>query len=127
MHKRQAQAESNVSVQIDHASEIIEALTKAYCMEIESVVNYAAASINLDGVRAAEIKDALKHDVREELGHARKIGKRIHILNGTVPGSKNIEFDQDAMQPRNDSADVAGIIRGVIAAEEGAVEHYKKL
>ena len=35
---------------------IITELTKAYWMELETVINYLANSINLDGVRAEEIK-----------------------------------------------------------------------
>jgi len=127
MHKRHADSNHSVAIQIDHATEVIEALGTAYTMEIESVINYNAASINLDGVRAEEIKEALKHEVHDELGHARKLGKRIHILGGTIPGSQKLEFSQESMQPRMDSTDVVSIIRGVIDAEEGAVEHYKKL
>ena len=35
--------------------EIIALLTKAYWMEIETVMNYVANSVNSDGVRAREI------------------------------------------------------------------------
>ena len=35
--------------------QIIEALTKAYWMEIETVMSYITNSINPDGVRAQEI------------------------------------------------------------------------
>ena len=66
---------------------IIEELTKAYCMEVETVTNYLANSIVLDGVRAEEIKKALAADVNEELLHARSLGERIKQLGGTVPGS----------------------------------------
>jgi bacterioferritin len=127
MNKKHAESNHNVAVQIDHATEIIDALIVAYTMEIESVINYNAASINLDGVRAQEIKEALKDEVKDELGHARQLGKRIHILGGSVPGSQKLNFSQSAMQPRPDSADVVSIIRGVIQAEDEAVEHYKKL
>ena len=40
-------------------------------MEIETVMSYMAASVNLDGVRAQEIKESLAEDVEEELGHAK--------------------------------------------------------
>ena len=40
--------------------QIIELLTAAYCMELETVMNYLANSINLDGVRAEEIKKSLE-------------------------------------------------------------------
>ncbi|MHC4879625.1 MAG: hypothetical protein ACYTGL_24485 [Planctomycetota bacterium] len=40
----------------DTRAEIIEELKVAYWMEIETVTNYIANSINLDGVRAEERK-----------------------------------------------------------------------
>ena len=39
--------------------EIIENLKIAYAMELETVQNYIAASINLDGVRSEVIKNSL--------------------------------------------------------------------
>ena len=38
---------------------IVKLLTTAYSMEIETVLNYLANSVNLDGVRAEEIKKSL--------------------------------------------------------------------
>ena len=52
--------------------EIVALLTKAYWMEMETVMNYLAISAHLDGVRAEEIAEALAADVDEELGHARR-------------------------------------------------------
>ena len=51
--------------------EVIELLTTAYSMELETVMNYLANSTNLDGVRAEEIKKSLAADITAELGHAR--------------------------------------------------------
>ena len=67
--------------------QIIEELTTAYWMEIETVTNYIANSINLDGVRAEEIKKALQADVQAELTHAQTLARRIKTLGGRVPGS----------------------------------------
>ncbi len=50
--------------------DIINELRKSYAMELETVENYLANSIDLDGVRAEEIKKALLRDIEEELGHA---------------------------------------------------------
>ncbi|MGH2871115.1 MAG: ferritin-like domain-containing protein [Solirubrobacteraceae bacterium] len=66
--------------------QVVEMLTKAYWMEIETVMSYLAAAINLDGVRAREIAESLHQDVAEELGHARRFGERIKELYGVVPG-----------------------------------------
>ena len=42
--------------------EIVAMLTQAYWMEIETVMSYIANSVNLDGVRAEEIKKSLEAD-----------------------------------------------------------------
>jgi bacterioferritin len=107
--------------------EIVELLTRAYWMELETVFNYLANSSNLDGIRAEEIAEALAADVTEELGHATQFAKRIKDLYGTVPGSMEFTPDQSEVQPPADSADVKTVIEGVIAAEAGAIEHYNRI
>src|SRR5215210_783856 len=72
--------------------EVIEMLALAYSMEIETVMNYLANSVNMDGVRAEEIKKSLAADVIEELGHAQMLGQRIKQLGGLVPGSLGIKL-----------------------------------
>jgi len=107
--------------------EVLEGLIKAYWMEIETVQNYIANSVNLDGVRAEEIKSSLSVDVAEELVHAQNFAKRIKELDGRVPGSMAFQPDQASMQPPAETTDVVSVIEGVIAAEEGAMEHYRGL
>ncbi len=107
--------------------EIIDALVQAYWKELETVQNYIANSVNLEGVRAEQIKDSLGKDVGEELTHAQTLARRIHELGGVVPGSLEFKAEQTAMQPPADSTDVVSVIRGVIAAEEDAIQHYNKL
>ena len=108
-------------------NQVISALTKAYWMEIETVQNHIANSINLDGVRAEEIKSSLAADVTEEIAHAQNFAKRIKELDGRVPGSGEFESEQTFLQPPEDSTDVVSVIKGVIAAEEGAMQHYRNL
>jgi len=107
--------------------DIINELRKSYAMELETVENYLANSIDLDGVRAEEIKKALLRDIEEELGHARKLGNRIKVLEGRVPGSLDLARGQRYLQPPDDSTDLIAVIRGVIRAEEEAIDQYKKL
>src|SRR5687768_14532055 len=104
--------------------QIIALLTRAYWMEIETVQNYIANSVNLDGVRAEEIKKSLGADVTAEIGHAQQFGKRIKELYGKVPGSFEFKASQKSLQPPADTTDVAAVIRGVIDAEQGAIDHY---
>ncbi|GIX07870.1 MAG: hypothetical protein KatS3mg115_2273 [Candidatus Poribacteria bacterium] len=96
-------------------------------MELETVVNYLANSIHLDGVRAEEIKEKLAADVQEELGHAQAFARRIKELGGRIPGSKEFAPTQGGLQPPANSTDVVSVIRGVIAAEEEAIEHYNAI
>jgi len=106
--------------------DIINELRKAYAMELETVQNYLANAIDLDGVRAEEIKKSLLRDIEDELGHARKLGNRIKVLEGRVPGSLDLDRTQRFLQPPKDSTDVIAVIRGVIRAEE-AIDQYKKI
>jgi bacterioferritin len=107
--------------------EIVDLLTRAYWMEIETVMNYISHSVNLDGVRAEEIKKSLAADVTAELGHAQQFARRIKTLSGIVPGSLQFHADQKSLQPTSDTVDVIAVIRGVIDAERGAIDHYNKL
>jgi bacterioferritin len=106
---------------------VIELLTKAYWMEIETVMSYLAASVNLDGVRAQEIKESLNGEVEDELGHARQFADRIKELYGVVPGSESFAPEQSFLQPPEHQTDIVHVIRGVIKAETGAIEHYTRI
>jgi bacterioferritin len=106
---------------------IIELLTKAYWMEIETVMSYLSSSVNLDGIRAQEIRESLEEDITEELGHARQYAQRIKELYGIVPGSLEFKAEQRSLQPPERQTDVVHVIRGVIEAETGAIEHYNRI
>ena len=106
---------------------IVAALSRSYNMELETVMNYIALSVNLDGVRAKHIKDELAADVPTELQHAQLLANRIKTIGGQVPGSMALTLDQVKLQPPADSTDIEAVIRGVIAAEEGAIAQYKKV
>jgi bacterioferritin len=107
--------------------QLVKLLTKAYWMEIETVMSYIANSINPDGVRAQEIIEALEEDIQEELGHARQFGQRIKELYGVVPGSLDFQAEQNYLQPPEDQIDIVHVIEGVIEAENGAIDHYNKI
>lgn len=111
----------------DTTPRIIEALKEAYNAELETVTNYLAASINLDGVRAKQIAGALDADINEELNHARLLAARIKTIGGGVPGSQALKMTQASLQPPADSTDVIAVIKGVIEAEEGAIAVYKRI
>jgi bacterioferritin len=107
--------------------QIVEGLVNSYWAEIETVINYISNSVNLDGVRAEEIKKSLSAEVMDELNNAQTIAKRIKELRGNVPGSLSFKATQNALQPPVDSTDVMSVIKGVITAEEQTIEGYNKL
>ena len=111
----------------EQRDELVGLLTKAYWMEIETVMSYITNSINPDGVRAQEIIESLQQDIQEELGHAQQFGARIKELYGVVPGSLDFAAEQTYLQPPDDQADIVHVIKGVIEAESGAIEHYNKI
>jgi bacterioferritin len=111
----------------DRRGEIIGMLTKAYWMEVESVMSYLANSINPDGVRAQEIVESLEEDIQEELGHAKQYAQRIKELYGVVPGSMDFRPEQDYLQPPEHQTDIVHVIKGVIQAETGAIDHYNRI
>ncbi len=108
-------------------TEIVDLLVTAYNMELETVINYVTNSIWLDGLRAEHVKDALAKDVQEELGHAQRLARRIKILDGRIPGSQSLRMTQTFLQPGETSIDLLRVIRGVIEAENQAIEHYQKI
>jgi bacterioferritin len=108
----------------DAREEIIGLLCKAYWMEIETVMSYIANSVNPDGVRAQEIIESLQEDIQEELGHAQQYAARIKELYGVVPGSLEFSAEQTYLQPPDKQTDIVHVIKGVIEAETGAIEHY---
>jgi bacterioferritin len=111
----------------DQRNKIVQLLTTAYWMEIETVMNYIQASVNLDGIRAEEISESLRGDIQEELAHAQRFAGRIKDLYGTVPGSAEFSAEQRSLQPPEKSTDVVSVIKGVMEAEAGALEQYNKI
>jgi bacterioferritin len=107
--------------------ELLELLKKAYWMELETVMSYIAASVNPDGVRAQEIVESLQEDVQEELGHAQQFASRIKELYGVVPGSLEFSAEQSYLQPPEHQTDIVHVIKGVIEAETGAIDHYNRI
>jgi len=115
------------SANLEAREHLVELLCKAYWMEMETVMSYLAASVNLDGVRAQEVKESLATDIEEELGHAKRFAERIKELYGVVPGSEGFAAEQSFLQPPDEQTDIVHVIRGVIKAETGAIEHYTRI
>ena len=108
-------------------ADIITELSIAYAMELETVQNYIANSVHLDGVRSEVIKKALEADVMTEVAHAQQLASRIKTIGGRVPGSLSNERNQDFLQPPEKTTDVVYVIKGVIKTEEAAIQQYNKI
>jgi len=106
---------------------LLEMLATAYWMEIETVMNYIASSVNADGVRAREVAEHLEQEITDEIGHAQEFAQRIKELYGVVPGSMDFEATQVALQPPAEQTDIVHTIKGVIEAETRAIEHYSDM
>lgn len=106
---------------------IIEELIRVYWLEIEATINYLAISVDLDGIRAEEIKKSLAADIQTEITHAQELANRIKEIGGNVPGSFAFKPEQASLQPPEDSTDLISTIRGVIEAENSAIEQYNKI
>jgi bacterioferritin len=111
----------------EQREQIIEMLTRAYWMEIETVISYITNSVNPDGLRAQEVIESLQTDIQEELAHAQQFATRIKELYGTVPGSMDFTPEQTYLQPPEEQTDIVHVIKGVIQAENGAIDHYNQL
>ncbi len=126
-----AEATGNMDIMAAENTEkreqVLELLAKGYWMEIETVMSYIANSINPDGVRAMEIRESLEADIQEELSHAQQFAARIKELYGVVPGSLEFSAEQSFLQPPGDQVDIVHVIKGVIEAESGAIEHYNRI
>jgi bacterioferritin len=108
-------------------NQIVKLLQVSYNMEIETVVNYLANSVWLDGIRAKHIKDSLAAEVTSELGHAQQLANRIKVLEGRIPGSMELKLAQKMLQPPKAATDVRAVIKGVIEAEQGAIDQYQRI
>lgn len=106
---------------------LIKELIYVYWIEVEATINYLAISVDLDGIRAEEIKKSLAADIQTEIGHAQSLAARIKELGGRVPGSLAFKPEQTALQPPEDTTDVLAAIHGVIEAEDCAIEQYNKI
>lgn len=106
---------------------IVKELTHAYWLEMETTINYLAISVDLDGIRAEEIKKSLAADIQTELTHAQELAHRIKEIGGRIPGSYGFKPEQASLQPPKDSTNVVSTIHGVIEAENCAIKQYNKI
>lgn len=108
-------------------SKITELLKAAYAAELETVENYLANSVWLDGIGAREVSESLDTEITEELTHARRLAQRLKQLGVRAPGSFQLERTQESLQPPRDSTDLLSVVEGVLEAERDAISRYEHL
>jgi bacterioferritin len=112
---------------VDKTKEIIAELKRSYAIELETLQNYLANSIDLEGADAEDVRKSLEEEVALKLKHARRLAKRINVLGARLPGSLELPRDQQVLQPPIDSADMVAVIKGVISATEASISQYQKI
>jgi bacterioferritin len=112
---------------VDRTEEIITELKRSYAIELETIQNYLANSIDLQETDAEVIRKSLEEEINLKLKHARRLAKRINVLGGRLPGSLELPRDQNFLQPPLDNADVVAVIQGVISANEASIRQYQKI
>jgi bacterioferritin len=112
---------------VDKTKDIIVELKRSYAIELETIQNYLANSVNLDGAGAEEVKKSLEEEVALKLKHSRRLAKRIKVMGGRVPGSLELPQDQNFLQPPLDSTDAMAVIRGAIEMTQTAISQYQKI
>lgn len=106
--------------------ELIKELLAQYNSELETAMNYLAISKNLLGLSADIVREALAADVDVEMGHAKKIADRLHVLGVMIPCSLHFKAEQSFLS-HDKHRDIVAVIKGVIEAERGAVARYKRI
>jgi bacterioferritin len=112
---------------MDKARDVVNGLKKSYAIALESVQNYLANSIHLEGPAADRVKKMLENAVASELQHARRLARRIKILGDRVPGSLELPRDQNYLQPPIDNRDSVTVIRGALTATDAAIAHHQAI
>jgi bacterioferritin len=112
---------------VDRTEEIITELKRSYAIELETIQNYLANSIDLQETDAEVIRKSLEEEINLKLKHARRLAKRINVLGGRLPGSLELPRNQNFLQPPLDNADVVAVIQGVISANEASIRQYQKI
>ena len=112
---------------MDKTKEIIAELKRSYAIELETLQNYLANSIGLEGANAEGVRNSLEEQVSLKLKHARRLAKRINVLGARLPGSLELPRDQQLLQPPKDRADIVAVIKGVISATETLISQYQKI
>lgn len=104
---------------------IIELLEAAYIAELQTVEDYLANSVWLNGPGSRQVAESLDVYIAQELAHAKTIAIRLKELGVHSPDS----FRREAQRilPLHDETDPLIAVEGVLEAERNAIVRYEKL
>jgi ferritin-like protein len=114
-------------LRVDKANEIIGELRKSYGGEFETLQNYLAHSIDLEGPDLQGVRTALEASISPRLKNLRRLARRINVLGGRIPGSLESPRAQHYLQPAPEKPDAVEVIQGVLRASENAIAQYEKI
>ena len=112
---------------MDKTKEIIAALKRAYAGEFETLQNYVAHGVHLQGTVPEVIGTSLEASISQKLKNVRRLARRINVLGGRVPGSLELPRIQDYLQPAAEKADALTVIDGVLRASAAAIAGYETI
>jgi bacterioferritin len=116
---------TNETTRPEASEMVMNLLTDAYLIEVETVMNLSRRRENLDELQGRLVAGALAAEIDEELGHARRLAGRISQLNGVVPGSG--QSPPDSGHCSRPATAVTWLIAGVLDAETAAIATYTQL
>lgn len=108
---------------MDKTKEIVAALKRSYAGEFETLQNYVAHVVHLQGT----IGTSLEASISQKLKNVRRLARRINVLGGRVPGSLELPRVQDYLQPAAEKADALAVIHGVLRASAAAIARYETI
>jgi ferritin-like protein len=114
-------------IRVDKTKEIVAELKKSYAGEFETLQNYVAHAVDLEGTIAETVGTSLEASISQRLKNVRRLARRITVLGGRVPGSLELTRSQNYLQPAAEKADPLAVLRGILRASEAAIAQYEKI
>lgn len=105
-------------------SKIIEMLKTAYAAEVQTVEDYLATSVWLDGPCAGQVAESLDIYIPLKLVRAKKIAHRLKQLGVKSPATFH---SAQKIAPPPDETDPLPVVEGVLEAQRQAIARYEKL